>query len=392
MESELMTSGTGVERVVAVKKPGSDTVHFCDLPREIRVRLVGSKMRVVRCVCKSLRALVNENRATLVLNAMVDNEELDTMNVQFLFSILRSPHYEITDVVVAHALHKISIDSLQACGGQDWANFFQHKTISDVRDGYSGEFQNLFERFALAYDLHNPNKTRIDTVYDLLMRFDYNSDVVVKCINIFDVAFALAYFVNSPRVDLRRYIVMFDKIVCGPHQHNAITCVNISRFLSFFSCMSQRRIHSYPLGHFAGVAEMLPRVLLTLFNNHGTVSRICETVLVACMQLAYTNHFLVDMTRLELVDKAFRVVLMHPNHSNIVVIALKFFSAMINYVAHRELEEDVMHDVIRRCQQQVRNVPGLEIFLRSARVNPEFARVSGDITMTLLMCFDFDDV
>ncbi len=110
------------------------------------------------------------------------------------------------------------------------------------------------------------------------------------------------------------------------------------------------------------------------------------------MQMAYTNHFIEDMTRLELVDKAFRIVLMHPNDTNIVVLALKFFGAMINYKAHRDLEEDVMHDFIRRCQEQVRNVPNVEIFLRSARVNPQFARVSVYITMALLMCLAFDDV
>ncbi len=39
-----------------------------------------------------------------VFKAMVDQDELATMNLRFVFSVLRSPCYEITDVVAAHAL------------------------------------------------------------------------------------------------------------------------------------------------------------------------------------------------------------------------------------------------------------------------------------------------
>ncbi len=114
--------------------------------------------------------------------------------------------------------------------------------------------------------------------------------------------------------------------------------------------MSQCSINSYPLGHFAEVAEMLPRILLALLNKHGTVLKKCRNVLFACMLLAYTNHLIKNMIRLELVDKAFRIALMYPDDTNVVVCTVRFFRAMNNYVTHRELDEVTMRDVINHCR------------------------------------------
>jgi hypothetical protein len=389
MESELMTICTGVERVFAV--------NFCDLPPEIFVRLVGSKMRVVRGVCKSLRALVHENRATLVLEAMMSFEELETMDLPFLFSVLGSPRYEITDIVVERALCKILSDNFEShVHSEDILHSLQALTLDIKRDNYKDVFQGFFQRFGVNYQLLNPNGIRIDTVYNLLMRFDKNRKIVKHSINIFSVAFAyvLAFCEeDSPGVDLEKYIVMVDKIVSGPHRPDNVVCEGVSHFLLLIVLMCQHKIDPYPLGHFAGVSEVLPKVLLALLNDHGTVRIICKNVLNACKQLAYySNHFIVDMTRFELVNKAFRIMLMHSDDIDIVVLAFRFFNAMINETARRDLGEDVMHDVIRRCQQQVRNVPGMENFLRSARLNPQFARVRICIFVTLEMCFTLDDV
>ncbi len=87
----MKSIGTEVEWADAIRKTTPVLVEIWDFPREILVRLVGSKMRVVKGVCKFLHALVNENRATTIMKAMVDKKETATMNLEFVLSVLRSP-------------------------------------------------------------------------------------------------------------------------------------------------------------------------------------------------------------------------------------------------------------------------------------------------------------